>query len=107
MCGIVGILDPTASTTAERLGALASEMASAVEHRGPDDGGVWVDASVVPVKPLSQWLGDALTEAGFFAFERPGPDRPISSWFLAATPRNLIFREWWKRSASVCKSARG
>jgi len=62
-----------------------------------DDGGVWVDASVVPLKPLSQWLDDALTEAGFFAFERPGPDRPISSWFLAATPQNLIFRAWWKQ----------
>jgi asparagine synthase (glutamine-hydrolysing) len=44
MCGIAGILDPVASTTAERLGALASEMASAIEHRGPDDDGVWVDA---------------------------------------------------------------
>jgi hypothetical protein len=62
-----------------------------------DNGGVWVDATVLPVKPLSQWLDDALTEAGFFAFERPGWDRPISNWFLAATPRNLIVREWWKQ----------
>ena len=44
MCGIAGILDPTASTSADRLGALASTMASSVEHRGPDDSGVWVDA---------------------------------------------------------------
>ena len=44
MCGIAGILDPTASTSADRLGALASSMASASEHRGPDDDGVWVDA---------------------------------------------------------------
>ena len=44
MCGIAGILDPTASTGADRLGALASTMASMVEHRGPDDSGVWVDA---------------------------------------------------------------
>ena len=44
MCGIAGILDPTASTSAERLGALASTMASSLEHRGPDDSGVWVDA---------------------------------------------------------------
>lgn len=45
MCGIAGILDPTASTNAERLGALASKMAASVEHRGPDDTGLWVDAS--------------------------------------------------------------
>lgn len=62
-----------------------------------DSGGIWVDLTVLPVKPLSKWLDDALTEAGFFAFERPGPDRPISNWFLAATPRNLILREWWKQ----------
>jgi tetratricopeptide (TPR) repeat protein len=62
-----------------------------------DNGGVWVDATVFPVEPLSQWLDDAFTEAGFFAFERPGPDRMISSWFLAATPRHLILREWWRQ----------
>jgi asparagine synthase (glutamine-hydrolysing) len=44
MCGIAGILDPTASTSADRLGALASTMASSMEHRGPDDSGLWVDA---------------------------------------------------------------
>jgi asparagine synthase (glutamine-hydrolysing) len=44
MCGIAGMLDPTASTSADRLGALASTMASSMEHRGPDDSGLWVDA---------------------------------------------------------------
>ena len=44
MCGIAGILDPTASTSADRLSALASAMASSVEHRGPDASGLWVDA---------------------------------------------------------------
>jgi asparagine synthase (glutamine-hydrolysing) len=44
VCGIAGILDPTASTSADRLSALASTMASSVQHRGPDDSGLWVDA---------------------------------------------------------------
>ena len=44
MCGIAGILDPAASTGADRLGALASTMASSLVHRGPDDTGLWVDA---------------------------------------------------------------
>ena len=44
MCGIAGILDPDASTSSDRLGALASTMASSLEHRGPDANGVWVDA---------------------------------------------------------------
>src|ERR1700722_1674109 len=44
MCGIAGLLDPNASTSADRLGALASTMASSLEHRGPDAGGLWTDA---------------------------------------------------------------
>ena len=44
MCGIAGIIDPTASTGSDRLGALAATMASTLVHRGPDDSGVWVDA---------------------------------------------------------------
>src|SRR6516225_250484 len=44
MCGIAGILDTRAGTSAERLAALASEMTATLVHRGPDDGGIWVDA---------------------------------------------------------------
>jgi asparagine synthase (glutamine-hydrolysing) len=43
VCGIAGLLDPNASTSADRLGALASTMASSLQHRGPDADGVWVD----------------------------------------------------------------
>jgi len=60
-----------------------------------DHGGIWVDASLFPVEPLDQWLDHMLTPSGFFAFERPGPDRPISTWFLVATPGNPIFHKWW------------
>jgi len=44
MCGIAGIFDPAASSGADRLGSLAATMAATLEHRGPDDSGVWVDA---------------------------------------------------------------
>ena len=43
MCGIAGILDTRAATSAERLGSLASDMAATLGHRGPDDCGLWVD----------------------------------------------------------------
>jgi hypothetical protein len=61
-----------------------------------DEGGIWADASVFPIRPLDEWIPGILTRSGFFAFERPGPDRLISSWFLASTPANLILRELWK-----------
>lgn len=43
MCGIAGLLDPTHALRAEELEAQATSMTDAVVHRGPDDGGVWVD----------------------------------------------------------------
>jgi asparagine synthase (glutamine-hydrolysing) len=43
MCGITGILDRTAASSSERLERLATAMARTLEHRGPDDEGVWSD----------------------------------------------------------------
>src|SRR5580704_3001886 len=45
MCGIAGVLDPDRSTPSEELAHHAAAMAAAIEHRGPDDGDVWVDAA--------------------------------------------------------------
>ena len=55
-------------------------------------GGVWADATCFCVRPLDDWLEVNLS-SGFFAFHRPGPDRLISSWFLAAEPDNVLMRE--------------
>jgi asparagine synthase (glutamine-hydrolysing) len=41
MCGIAGIIGPTA-----RDETLLSSMAGELVHRGPDDGGLWTDAGV-------------------------------------------------------------
>jgi asparagine synthase (glutamine-hydrolysing) len=45
VCGISGVLDPARATPGERLAQLAATMAGTLHHRGPDDDGVWVDAS--------------------------------------------------------------
>jgi hypothetical protein len=48
-------------------------------------GGVWADSTCFCCRPLDEWIGNHLT-SGFFAFEKPGKDRLISSWFLASGP---------------------
>jgi hypothetical protein len=58
-------------------------------------GGIWVDASVFPARPLAEWLPPLLAETGFFAFDRPEADRPLASWFLAASPDHPVLRAWW------------
>jgi hypothetical protein len=52
-------------------------------------GGVWVDATCFCMLPLDEWLFPYM-ESGFFAFDRPGRDRIMSSWFLAAEPGNHL-----------------
>lgn len=43
MCGIAGIYK-SSSSSLDGLDGLAMRMAAAIQHRGPDDAGVWVDS---------------------------------------------------------------
>src|SRR5271155_5246070 len=45
MCGIAGILNTEAASDGHSLRRLSTSMAAALEHRGPDDAGSWVDES--------------------------------------------------------------
>lgn len=45
MCGLCGFLDPAARRGQHDSAALVARMADSLRHRGPDDEGVWVDAS--------------------------------------------------------------
>lgn len=56
-------------------------------------GGVWADATMLCMRPLDDWL-PPLMQSGFFAFDNPGPDRIISSWFLACEADHPIPRKW-------------
>jgi len=52
-------------------------------------GGIWVDATCFCVRPLDSWIGEYMA-TGFFAFNKPGPDRMIASWFLACHQKNYL-----------------
>src|SRR5229473_3466882 len=45
MCGIAGFLDTTLRNSSEHLRATARRMGDTLQHRGPDDAGIWVDAA--------------------------------------------------------------
>jgi asparagine synthase (glutamine-hydrolysing) len=45
MCGIAGFLDTTLRNSSEQLRATAKRMGDTLQHRGPDDAGIWVDAT--------------------------------------------------------------
>lgn len=71
-------------------------------------GGVWTDATVLPIKPLDTWLPDLTDDTGFFAFDRPRPDRPLSSWFLAASNPQMLIQKWYREVTRFwCKPRAG
>ncbi|MFK7817075.1 MAG: asparagine synthase (glutamine-hydrolyzing), partial [Planctomycetaceae bacterium] len=43
MCGFVGSFNPRAGIGADELNVRGTRMAEAIQHRGPDDHGVWCD----------------------------------------------------------------
>lgn len=43
MCGFAGFLDLTGTLGSDQLALVATDMALAIEHRGPDDRSVWTD----------------------------------------------------------------
>jgi hypothetical protein len=56
-------------------------------------GGVWADATAFCALPIEAWL-PPLTQSGFFAFARPGRDRLLSTWLIAATPHHPLAEKW-------------
>lgn len=73
--------------------ALADILRVKILH---EHGGLWVDATLYPVVPLDGWLPGQMGGGEFFAFARPGPDRPIASWFLAAAPGHVLLQKLWR-----------
>ncbi len=65
-----------------------------------DYGGVWTDATVFCQRPLDEWIYYA-ARTGFFAFDRPGPGRPLASWFIASAARHDLVKEWKKRACCL------
>lgn len=60
-----------------------------------EHGGVWVDSTLLPTKPLNYWLKNELTNQGFFAFRSSGaPELVLQNWFLFSEKNNPIINAW-------------
>lgn len=62
-------------------------------------GGVWADPTIFFTKSMDTWLPERM-EPGLFLFHRPGPDRLIANWFIAATKGNLLLQRLYDE---LCK----
>ncbi len=79
-------------------------------------GGIWTDASVYPVKPLSKWLHTHMQRQTFFAYTNPSRyHMPIGSWFLVAREdcpmikkwNDLITRYWFMERTAIHQEKNG
>jgi hypothetical protein len=66
-------------------------------------GGIWVDATVFPTKPLSEWIEETVGDAEFFSYRREiqqehPKDRSISAWFLYASEGSTIIEKLWEET---------
>ena len=103
----------SARAAAERLADLSVVAGKSLPQRFHADvlrlqllsehGGVWADATILCHRPLDAWL-PLMAAQGFFTFTDPGPDRLVSSWFIASQARGPIVRAW--RDAYVAESAK-
>lgn len=60
-------------------------------------GGTWVDGSVYPMKPLSEFRNKILNDTGFFAYRKYSrKDCVTSSWFLVVDKKEHYLVERWK-----------
>jgi asparagine synthase (glutamine-hydrolysing) len=64
LCGLTGFLDLARATPADVLADLARRMGAVIEHRGPDDAQIWVDAEAGAALSFRRLAIVDLTEAG-------------------------------------------
>jgi hypothetical protein len=57
-------------------------------------GGVWADATNFCTQPVDPWIADKVSAARLFAFTLPNAERPIATWFLAATLQSPLVAAW-------------
>lgn len=58
-------------------------------------GGVWADGSTMCTQPLNEWI-EKYYGSQFFAFRKPGNDRLMANWFIAAEPDSIILQRLYK-----------
>lgn len=58
------------------------------------EGGLWVDATVLPTKQSAMWL-NCVADSELFMFQKPFPDRLVSTWLIYAQKKdNLLINAW-------------
>ena len=65
-------------------------------------GGVWADASLLCMAPLSQWIEEATANSGVFMYH-DGLGGNVHSWFVAAVVGSYVLQRWHNASCNFWK----
>ena len=57
-------------------------------------GGVWADASMICLRPLDEWVWDAIEPVGFWTYHGRDEGHGPASWFIISVSSSLIIQKW-------------
>ena len=66
-------------------------------------GGFWCDATTFCNQSLDNWLNENILTS-FFAFDKPGKNRLISTWFLYGDKNSYIIKKWKEKTINYWKN---
>lgn len=91
---------PTKGATAQRMARESDLLRLLLLNKF---GGVWADASLLPVKPLSEFYDEYVNETEFFSYRHTKRWSPVSgtcvidSFFLCVKrPKHILIKKWLK-----------
>lgn len=66
-------------------------------------GGVWVDATLLCMRPLDEWIYDALLPTGFWMYHGRDYGKGPASWFIISIRNSYIIKQWAKECMNYWK----
>jgi len=66
-------------------------------------GGVWADATMLCMRPLEDWLYDALQPCGFWMYHGKEAYAP-TSWFIISMHQSTLIQKWTNKTNEYWKS---
>lgn len=72
-----------------------------------EHGGIWVDSTLLPTRPIQSWLFPNLFNEGFFAFRSSGaPELVLQNWFICSEKKHPITQGWLNTYVDYFQSPR-
>ncbi|NDA98044.1 MAG: hypothetical protein EBY31_02415, partial [Flavobacteriia bacterium] len=70
-----------------------------------EHGGVWADATMLCLRPLDDWVYEAILPCGFWMYHGRNRGEGPASWFMISTHHSYIAKTWNEASQAAWEKA--